>query len=172
MFIYLQMLETEADRSKFERLYYRHRDMMFRVARKYLNNEMDAEDAVHQAFVTLAENFSKIGDIACPETKSYIVITVRCRCYDIGRKKKCHQYSTYEDFFAGFEVDYDGPIALASCFAKLNPRYSDALLLKFRHGLTNKEIAAVYRISEDSAAKLVQRARTKLEALCRKENLL
>ena len=172
MLIYLQMLETEADRSKFERLYYKYRGMMFQVSRKHLRNDMDVEAAVYQAFVTLAENFSKIGDLECPEIKSYIVIIVRCRCYDIDRSQKRHPHISYKDFFVGNKVDYDGPIALASCYAKLNPRYRDALLLKFRIGLTTKEIAAVYKISEDSASKLVQRAKKKLEELCQKEDLL
>ena len=172
MLIYLQLLETEAERSKFEQLYLMYRDMLYRIAWNHLKNEMDAEDAVHQAFVTIAENFSKIGELECPETKSYIVIIVRCRCYDIGRAKKRHHHVLYEDAISDTEVDYDGPIALASCLAKLNSRYRDALLLKFRLGLTNKEIAAVYKVSEDSATKLVQRARKKLEELCQKEGLL
>lgn len=172
MLIYLQMLETEEDQSKFEKLYNMYRDMLFCIAWKILKNEMDAEDAVHQAFVTIAENFSKIGELECPETKSYIVIIVRCRCYDIGRSKKRHQYASYEDALSDSVVDYDGPIALASCLAKLNSRYRDALLLKFRLGLTNKEIAAVYKITVDSATKLVQRAKKKLEELCKKEGLL
>lgn len=171
MLIYLQMLETDEARSKFERLYRMYRDTLYRVAWDILKNEMDAEDAVHEAFITISKNFSKIGEIDCPKTRSYIVIIVRCRCYDIGRRKKRQQHTLYEDAVCETEVDYDGPIALASCLAKLNPRYRDALLLKFRLGLTAKEIAAVYRISEDSAAKLVQRARKKLEELCQKEGL-
>lgn len=172
MLVYLQLLETEEDRSKFEALYLMYRDMLYCIAWKYLKNEMDAEDAVHQAFVSIADNFSKIGDLECPETKSYIVITLRCRCYDIIRSKKRRQHVLYEDAISDTEVDYDGPIVLASCLAKLNSRYRDALLLKFHLGLTCKEIAAVYKITEDNATKLVQRARKKLEELGQKEGLL
>ena len=172
MLIYLQMLETAEDRSKFEQLYERYRNLLFLVANKILENEMDAEDAVHEAFITITKNFSNIGEIACPETQAYIVIIVRCRSLDIARKKKRQPHTFYEDDIGGTRVDYDGPIALASCLARLNPRYRDALLLKFRHGLSTKEIATVFRISKDGAEKLIQRARKKLEELCQKEGLL
>lgn len=172
MLIYLQMLETEADRSKFEKLYDMYRGLLYFIARKYLENEMDIEDAVHQAFVTIAENFSKIGDLECPKTKSYIVIIVRCRCLDIIRSKTRHGCDLYDDNLCGDEIDYDGPIVLASCLAKLNPRYRDVLLLKFDLGLTNKEIAAVYHITEANTTKLIQRAKKKLEELCNMEDLL
>ena len=172
MLIYLQMLETAEDRSKFEQLYKRYRNLLFLVANKILENEMDAEDAVHEAFITIAKNFSNIGEIACPKTQAYVVIIVRCRSLDILRKRNRQPHTFYEDEIGGGNVDYDGPIAVASCFAKLGPRYRDALLLKFRHGLSTKEIAAVFRISKDGAEKLIQRARKKLEELCQKEGLL
>ena len=172
MLIYLQMLETAEERSKFEQLYERYRNLLFLVANKILENEMDAEDAVHEAFITIAKNFSNIGEIECPETQAYIVIIVRCRSLDIARNKSRRPHTFYEDDIGGTMVDYDGPIALASCLARLNPRYRDALLLKFRHGLSTKEIAAVFRISKDGAEKLIQRARKKLEELCQKEGLL
>ena len=171
MLVYLQMLETEADQTKFEQLYNMYKGLLCYVAKKYLDNEMDVEDAVHQAFVTIAENFSKIGDLECPKTKSYIVIIVRSRCLDIIRSKKRHGYELYDDNLYGDAVDYDGPIVLASCLSKLNPKYRDVLLLKFDLGLTSKEIAAVYRITEDNATKLIQRAKKKMEELCRKEGL-
>ena len=57
MIIYLSMIDTPEDRSKFERLYIEYRDVMYHVAYKILNNEQDAEDAVHQAFVKIAEKF-------------------------------------------------------------------------------------------------------------------
>lgn len=53
MLIYLQMIESEADKSKFERLYLRYRGLMFSVAMRLLSNEQDAEDAVHQAFLSI-----------------------------------------------------------------------------------------------------------------------
>ncbi len=63
MIIYLQMIESDEDKSKFEQLYIMYKGLMFHVAMKILKNEFDAEDAVHQAFLSLIENLKKISDV-------------------------------------------------------------------------------------------------------------
>lgn len=59
MMIYLQMIDTPEDRSKFEFLYMEYRGLMFHVANKILHNEQDAEDTVHQAFLKVAMIFPR-----------------------------------------------------------------------------------------------------------------
>ena len=59
MLIYLQMMDSPEDRSKFERLYLEDRRFMFHVANEILHNEQDAKDAVHQSFLKVAENMEK-----------------------------------------------------------------------------------------------------------------
>ena len=61
MMIYLQMIDSPEDRSKFEQIYMEYRSMMFHIANRILTNEQDAEDAVHEAFLKIAENIEKIG---------------------------------------------------------------------------------------------------------------
>lgn len=68
MLIYLQMLETPEEKSLFEQIYLEYRGLMYHVAYEILHNEQDAEDAVHQAFVKIAENIKKIDDPVCPKT--------------------------------------------------------------------------------------------------------
>lgn len=60
MIVYLQMIDTPEEKSKFEKLYYAYRGLMFHVARQVLNNDQDAEDAVSSAFIKIAENIEKI----------------------------------------------------------------------------------------------------------------
>lgn len=56
MLIYVQMIETPQDKSKFEAIYEEYYGLMYHTAYKYLKHEQDAEDAVHHAFVKIAEN--------------------------------------------------------------------------------------------------------------------
>lgn len=49
MLIYLMMIESPEDQSKFEKVYLTYKGLMYHVAYKILNNEQDAEDAVHSA---------------------------------------------------------------------------------------------------------------------------
>mgnify|MGYP005869451159 FL=1 len=56
MFVYLMMMDSQEDQSKFEKIYLTYKGLMYHVAYKILNNEHDAEDVVHSAFVKIAEN--------------------------------------------------------------------------------------------------------------------
>ena len=69
MLIYLQMIETPEERSKFESIYLLYRDTMYAVAYRILQNPQDAEDAVHHAFLKVLENFSKISEVDCPKNE-------------------------------------------------------------------------------------------------------
>lgn len=76
MIIYLQMIESDEDKSKFEQLYIMYKGLMFHVAMKILKNEFDAEDAVHQAFLSLIENrnvesISQQNDAQCIADRFY-----------------------------------------------------------------------------------------------------
>ena len=74
MLIYLQMLESPEEKSILEQIYLEYRGLMYHVAYEILHNEQDAEDAVHHAFVKIAENIKKITDPVCPKTHSYVVM--------------------------------------------------------------------------------------------------
>lgn len=51
MLIYLQVIETEEDKSKFEDIYREYRGLMYYIAYRRLHHEQDAEDAVHHALI-------------------------------------------------------------------------------------------------------------------------
>ena len=159
-------------RRKFEVIYRTHRQMMYGVAFKILKNRTDAEDAVSQALVSIAENISKIFEIDCPKTRSYIVTIIESKSIDILRKRKRHPEFPYGDVFEGLTVDYEGSNTMAYCLAKLQPEYRNVLLLKYSHGYTTPEIAQMMNIKLSYAYKLEQRAKAKLEKLCKEEELL
>ena len=43
MFVYLMMMDSQEDQSKFENVYLTYRGLMYHVAYKILNNKHDAE---------------------------------------------------------------------------------------------------------------------------------
>lgn len=55
MFVYLMMIDSQEDQSKFEKVYLTYRGLMYHVAYKILNNKHDAEDVVHSAFISSRE---------------------------------------------------------------------------------------------------------------------
>ena len=55
MLLYLQMIETDEDKSKFEEIYRAYRNLMYYIAYTRLHHTQDAEDAVHHVFIKIAE---------------------------------------------------------------------------------------------------------------------
>lgn len=104
MFVYLMMMDSQEDQSKFEKVYLTYRGLMYHVAYKILNNEHDAEDVVHSAFIKVAENIQKIGDPVCPKTQNYVVTIVENKAIDLYRANKRKNSSLYLDEISGIDV--------------------------------------------------------------------
>lgn len=172
MLVYLQMLDSPAEQSKFEKVYILYKDILYAAAYSILRNDHDAEDAVHHAFVKIAENILKISDPECPKTKSYVVTIVENTAINIYRRKKRHPAVPFNEETAGLTVEYSGTNELARCMAKLPARYREVLLLKYHHGYSTREIAKMLGLTEANAAKIEQRAKARLEVLCKEAEIL
>ena len=172
MLVYIQMIDTPEEKDKFECLYLKYRDLMFYIANKILQNTQDAEDAVHAAFVSVAENMEKVSSLDCPKTKGYIVTITENKAIDLYRKKKRHSKVLLLEETAGLDVSYEESHAIARCFARLSSRDRDILMLRYRYGYTAREIAKLLAITEANAGKRIQRAKDRLEKLCKEEGVL
>ena len=172
MLIYLMMIDSPEDQSKFEKVYLTYKGLMYHTAYKVLNNEEDAEDAVHNAFVKIAESISKIGEPVCPKTQVYVVTIVENKAIDLYRAIQRRQKVKYVDDVSGITIEESRVHGLAACIAKLPPHYRQVILLKYHMGFSCKEIAKLLDITEANAIKLDQRAKRKLHQICQQEEIL
>ena len=173
MFSYLMMLiSTPENQSKFEIIYRHYGGLMYHIAYKILNHQQDAEDAVQQAFIKIAENIDKISKPVCPKTQSYIVTIVESKAIDCYRANKRRNTVEYNDEINGLSVPESNSSCLSECILKLPARYREVIILKYYHGLSCKEIASQLDISVANAIKLDQRAKHKLSRLCKEEGIL
>lgn len=168
----MSLIDEASDQDKFEQIYLTYKGLMFHIAYQILNNEQDAEDAVHIAFITIAENIKKIEAPVCPKTQSYIVTIVESKAIDLYRKNKRFGSLEYKDITSGVFVEIPEVIGLDDCILKLPTRYREVILLKYDQGFTCKDIAKQLGISLSNAIKLDQRAKAKLMEICRKESIL
>ncbi len=88
MLMYLMMIDDPNDRSKFEQIYTQYRKLMYYVAFKILNQEQDAEDAVHTAFLKIAEKIETIEEAVSPRTQSYVCTIAENKAIDLYRLNK------------------------------------------------------------------------------------
>ena len=66
----LAMLDSDDDKKSFEALYYKYRQCMYVVAYSILHNVQDAEDAVQNALIAVANNYEKIRLLSGSKTVS------------------------------------------------------------------------------------------------------
>ena len=169
--IYLQMIPDEREHAKFERVFSKYKGLMFHYAKKILNNDEDAEDAVHMAFESIAKNISKIFDVDCPETRNFIVIIVERKSIDVLRKRKGYADMGLDEAVNGVEVTMPESGGFASAIAKLKPRYREVILLHYVSGYSAKEIGKMLDMKTDSVQKLIYRAKEALRKQLEEEGM-
>ena len=113
------MIDSEEDKTKFEQIYLKYRGLMFYVAMKILHNEHNAEDAVHQAFLSILENLDKISNVECPKTQSYIVIIVERKAIDIIRTNTKIVNINFDETIGGIEIPLPCENEVADAMVKL-----------------------------------------------------
>lgn len=170
MLMYLSMIETPDDKAKFERIYNRYRNLMYHVAYKVLSNHYDAEDAVHQAFVAIIRHLEKIGDIDCPETRSFIVLITERKAIDLIRTSHSEKVIPLNENLIGIEIPAPGDHGLGDALAKLPAHYREVLLLRFDNGYSTKELAQMLGMTESGVRKLIGRAKNALGRMLEEES--
>lgn len=173
MLIYLSMLETEEQKSKFEQLYRTYRKLMFFVANKILKDDFLSEDAVHQTFLKIIDIMDTFEDVQCQKTKSYIVTMVRNQSINMYNKQKNHVTIPLEEIenYLSDEIgtrieDQDN---LTKAILKLPLIYNEVLTLKYVQEYSNIEIAKILNISEATVRKRLERAKTKVQDILKTE---
>lgn len=165
LYVYLNMLETEEERSKFTKLYHKYAKLMKYVAMQKLGDEQLAEDAVHNAFLNIIRSFCTIDEVECHKTKRLLVIVTENAAVDILRNRTRHPQASFEELEPVLSVEPDlleGLVLeeLTERIAALPPIYRDVLELKAYHGLNDKQIAVALDVGHATVRKRLQRART------------
>lgn len=171
MLFYLQMIECKEDKSIFIAIYEKYKNLMFYVANEILHNEHDAEDAVHHAFLAILKHLSKISEIDCPKTRSYIVTIVERKAIDLLRSRKNEAGVEYDDAINGLTIPLPGDHGLADAMARLPVQYREVLLLRYDNGYSVWEIGKMFGKSAAAVQKMIERARRELRALLEEDGV-
>ena len=165
MLIYLEMIEEPEHRSKFEDIYHKYRYLLYDIAYKKLHNHEDAEDAVHHAFVKIAENIKNI-DPPCPKTRHFVVIVIENHIKNIFISRNRHPVCELEDEqIHDFDMEENAADLLSRCILQLPSKQRSVIWLKYHHGYSLREIADMLGISLADAQKTDHRAKAQLKKI-------
>lgn len=172
LLIYLNLIDTDEEKSKFEKLYYKYRNLMFFVAKEILGDDSLAEDAVQEAFLRAAKNFSKIGKIDCHQTKNFLVIIVKNIALTMIGKILPETDDSILEYFPvsdnGFsDFNYR---EMVKKICEMPEMYRDIMYLQCVCEYSFDDISGYLGISVNAAKKRAQRGRTILRMLLKGES--
>ena len=174
MLIYLSMIEDAEDQNKFEQVYLRYKNLMFYVAHRILNDAQEAEDAVHDAFVRIAEHIDQVEEPDCPKTKGFVVIIVERVALNRLARRQRRDTLPLEDWTPSARQEnpaVEEGEAFSRAMARLSPRYRELLLLKHWQGFSDREIRNMLSMSQGNVARTLQRAKEKLREALKEEGV-
>ena len=168
---YLSIVETEEDKKRITHIYTDYYSFMCRVAAKYLREQSDIEDTVHNAMMKIIDKLDTIDFSDEKKLKSYIGVIVKHKAIDLIRAddknttplEEC--FSVADDSLTPEEavVSEDAYKVILERIDSLDDIYKNVCILKFVNGLKEKDIASLLDVTENVVAVRLYRARKMLK---------
>ena len=163
------MIDNQENKSKFESVYSKYKNLMLNRAYDIIKDSDLAEDAVHNAFLSILKNLSKINDVESKETKGYILVIVENAAKKIYNQEHKIITTDYKDdeLNISAEESFENKNAVQTVkkqIESLPEIYIGVMILKFFNGLDDKEIASALAISVSTVRKRIMRGRKLLLA--------
>lgn len=164
----------DGDFAAFERLFERHRQLVYRFAYQMASRRDDAEDIVQEAFVRAYQNLGKYRDEA--KFTTWLLRIVTNLCTDMARMSQRRQALEQQE--AGSSLlwmtrgDTDDPVenltadmrvaALRKALSALPPHHRSVIVLRDLEGKEYAEVAEILGCTVGGAKLRVLRARRAL----------
>ena len=166
--ISIAAMDNESSKSKMEKIFDEYYPLMMYIANGILKDHALAEDAVSDSIEKLIKNIHKVGDVPCHKTASLIVTIVRNTSLNI--LKKANRNDSLDDGFLGDVaeecptlpekiVSNEGFESIKDVINSLLPILLDVAELSLIHEYSNKEIAELLEISNDTVRTRLSRAK-------------
>lgn len=173
MLIFLEMLSSDEERISFQTVYEDNYLKMYYVALNMLKDKQRAEDAVHNAFLKLAESYSDYMLYSKEKMKSLCVLMTKQKVIDMIRKEKfmdLKDLNECEEEFISEEGKVIDSIIFEEEKSMLNQVLSNLsetsrviLELKYYHEFNNEKIAEILGITKKHVEVRLYRAKEALK---------
>ena len=165
--IFLMLIDTDEERSRFEQLYYQYRHLLFYCAKSILKNDCDAEDAVQNALLYIAQHMNKFKSVQEREEKGLMIMIATQKALDFYRMRKRRSHLSLEQQSQSGCWEPSDPLnsiagveeGLPEILKEMPSKYRDVLLKRLCYGYEYAEIAKELKTTEANARKMLQRAR-------------
>lgn len=173
MIVFLNLLDTDDEKSKFILFYEKYVNMVMWLSLRKLNNRALAEESTQECFFYFANNFHKIDDIESLRTKHFVATVAEAFAISIYRAENKNPSELIpEDCFLAEEnniLDSINEMELKTAINKLPDESRNMLYLKYVYGYRSKEIAEMLGVSDDIIRKRIQLAKKKVRLIIESE---
>ena len=158
--VYMALLETDEDRERFNSLYLRYRDQLYRIALSVMKDVCAAEDIVSDVFMTIAQTEEELN--------GYVVIITRNRAIDVYRRQKTEaERVSFDDACTHTVLMQDAPTGepegAEGLIPQLSGEYRDVLMLKYYYGFSVQEVADMLHLPYNTVKSRMKRAKQLLK---------
>ncbi len=160
------------DARRLQRLIELHGPTVLAVTRRILGFGPDAEEVAQDTFLTAFGHLSKLSEDDCPKTRRYLVLIAENKAIDLCRARARHPQLPLEEADRSAVQSEPSAGELGDCLLELPQRDRALLLLKYHFGYTIREAAQMLDMTPAAAYKAEQRAKGRLEELCKERGLL
>ena len=180
LMMYLAMIDTAEDQSRFEEIYYAYRKQMVYVANEVLNDYGLAEDAVQNALLGIAKRIDRVRELNDDRTKAYVLTAAKNAALNVYAKEHpialrqtgldAAEAVADEGSFDKMEQE-EAMARLMSVITSLGTASRDVLLLRYVEEMSFGEISKVMGKTETAVRQQLSRARRALREGCVREGL-
>ncbi|HPU63741.1 MAG TPA: sigma-70 family RNA polymerase sigma factor [Mobilitalea sp.] len=180
LLLYLSMLENEEDKKRMADIYEEHKHALLLYALKITGyNQTMAEDAVHNAFLSIIKEKEKYLHLDSKNFRYVSVSIVRNKCIDLLRKEKRYADTPIEELEIYFSTEEKSPeeqAEIASEYDLIKKHLSSideisrqVLIMKYALGMSYKEISEKLNIPYENIGVRISRAKDKVRRLVEKD---
>ncbi len=163
-------------------IYEEHKHALLNYALKITSyNQTMAEDAVHNAFISIIKEKEKYFNLSSRDFRFSSVIIVRNKCIDLIRKEKPYSNIPIEDMEIYLESEakpLDEQVIFSSEYAAIRKHLENideisrqVLIMKYALGMSYKEIGEKLNMTPKHVDTRLLRAKEKVRKLVDKENI-
>lgn len=185
MLFYLSLLETEEQKKNFVEIYEKNRDRMYHTAYGILKQKEEAENAVHDAFLKLADKFGRYERLSEREMGGLCITIARNTAINMLQKQErsilleegaleaLYQQNGEEKMGLPEEeaIGKEEAELVRRLLRELPAAHHDILVLRYYYRLSVKEAAGILGISGNAAQVRLHRAKEKLREIWSKEGM-
>jgi RNA polymerase sigma-70 factor (ECF subfamily) len=148
----------------FAELYERHYEAVFRAALRVTGNPADAEDVLQTVFLRVLARGEDVEDVALPA--AYFRRAAVNAAVDVLRRRELRADSVYDDSapHAAVQSPWLLKERLRRAIAVLDSEDASLFLLRHVEGLSNEELAGMFKIEKNNVAVRLHRIRHRLQA--------